>query len=138
MRQVELAEEIDSLQWTVVPTCYKEEEFLDLMDAQLGSYGLEVLWRVSEQGTYMLSIHEGRAAKTEEPMESKRALRVAAQILAGEGGDEGLLNAKLCQEIEEVFAMCRRVKSDLRSRQVIASIIWIWQKLNPNEKSYGE
>lgn len=56
------------------------------------------------------------------------------------GGDPGLLNYKLCEDLDEVARLIQRAGAggELRSRQVIATIIVDWLRRNPDAKAYGE
>lgn len=51
-------------------------------------------------------------------------------------GDVGLLNCKLVEELRQVNYLCMKVGGRLRSRQIIAQIIYQWQKENPDKTAY--
>ena len=54
------------------------------------------------------------------------------------GGDPGLLNYKLCQDLAEVAQLTERADGELRSRQVIATIVANWCMRNPDARAYGD
>lgn len=65
----------------------------------------------------------------------KECLRIAAKMF---GGDVGLLNYQLADEITQIDVMVRNSGGILVSRQAIAIIIYQWLKENPDKKPYGE
>lgn len=63
------------------------------------------------------------------------SLQVAAKLLNGD--DPTLLNASLAEEIMDVQTLVNDAGGELKSRQVIASIIISWRKKHIGKKAYG-
>ncbi len=63
------------------------------------------------------------------------SLQVAAKLLNGD--DPTLLNASLAEDILDVQRLVNDAGGELKSRQVIASIIMSWRKTHRGKKAYG-
>ena len=73
-------------------------------------------------------------------MEDEKYLVIAAQICSHslDNYDVGLLSSSLIFALRSIDNMCIQVGGSLKSRQVIAQIIYQWQKDNPNQQAYGD
>lgn len=73
-------------------------------------------------------------------LDDEKYLVIAAQICSDSlcDYDIGLLNGTLIFALRSINEMCRRVGGELKSRQVIAQIIYQWQKDNPDKIVYGD
>jgi len=73
-------------------------------------------------------------------IEDEKYLVIAAQICSHslDNYDVGLLNSSLIRTLRSIYTMCLQGGWSLKSRQVIAQIIYQWQKDNPNQQAYGD
>ncbi len=63
------------------------------------------------------------------------SLQIACKMLNGD--DPTLLNASLAEDIMDVQILVNAGGGELKSRQVIASIIMSWRKKHRGKKAYG-
>jgi hypothetical protein len=72
-------------------------------------------------------------------VEFREAHQIAADILAPKTpGDPNLLNWRLAQKLTEVSNLARRVGAELQSRQMVAFVVYEWQRANMGERAYGD
>ena len=63
---------------------------------------------------------------------------IAVQMLGYPEGNEGLLNANLCEKLTLLDDMCRRAGGQIISRQIVALAITDFQQNNPGVKLIGD
>jgi hypothetical protein len=69
-------------------------------------------------------------------MENHRT--IAAKMLGGENGWEGLLHYDLINMLDLANMRCHNAGGRLTSRQAISAIITAWELANQDEVAYGE
>lgn len=68
----------------------------------------------------------------------KHCLDIAAEMLGGPDGWQGLLHGDLKSDFQIADMRCRNAGGQLTSRQAIAAIICAWEHANPGKRAYGE
>ena len=69
----------------------------------------------------------------------RECLQAAADICSPDGdGDYLNLNPSLCDQLEAIDDLCRRASGTLHSRQIVSTLVWMWQTQHPTQRAYRE